>query len=32
MYRQWPEGAGEDQLNILDLQKKLMETLQSAAH
>jgi NAD(P)-dependent dehydrogenase (short-subunit alcohol dehydrogenase family) len=31
MDRQWPEGAGEDQLNTLDVQKRLMEELQSKA-
>jgi hypothetical protein len=30
MDRQWPECAGEDQLNTLDVQEKLMETLQTA--
>jgi hypothetical protein len=32
MDRQWPEGAGEDQLNTLEVQTKLMEALQTAAH
>jgi NAD(P)-dependent dehydrogenase (short-subunit alcohol dehydrogenase family) len=32
MDRQWPEGAGEDQLNTLDVQRKLMEGLQAETH
>ena len=31
MDRQWPEGAGEDQLNTLEVQTKLMEALQTTA-
>ncbi len=31
MDRQWPEGAGEYQLNTLEVQTKLIEALQTTA-